>query len=147
MLPVTSAPKTASSSPPPEPSSARQGGSETILLVEDDAQIRGVTQLILERLGYQVLVASGADAALSLARENVERIDLLLTDVVMPGMSGPLLADRFGSVCPSVPVLYMSGHTDDAIVQHGVLNAGIDFLHKPVTPESLSRKVREVLDR
>ena len=104
-----------------------------------------VTKL-LQRLGYTVLVAGNADRAIQLFEENPS-IDLLLTDVVMPGVSGPELTRLLVERRPSLKVIYMSGYTDEAIVHHGVLDPGIDFLHKPFTSEELGRKIRDVLDR
>jgi len=121
-------------------------GSETILLVEDEEQVRAVARDILERKGYRVLVADDASHALRLAAQADVVIDLLLSDVVMPQMSGAELAKRLATLRPRVKVLCMSGYTDDSIVRHGVLESQIAYLQKPFTPESLARKVRGVLD-
>jgi signal transduction histidine kinase len=122
-------------------------GAETILLVEDAELVRNLARQVLEGAGYRVLEAASAEAAIDLCeRSNGDRIDLLLTDVVMPGMSGNEMSRILLSKQPGMPVLYMSGYTDDAIVQHGVLEAGINFLQKPFTPGALALKVREVLD-
>jgi signal transduction histidine kinase len=124
-----------------------EGGSETILLVEDAEWVRTLARQVLESAGYRVLEAGNADAAIKLCDSiNGDRIDLLLTDVVMPGMSGNDMSRILLAKHPGMPVLYMSGYTDDAIVQHGVLEAGINFLQKPFTPAALASKVREVLD-
>jgi PAS domain S-box-containing protein len=123
-----------------------QGGSETVLLCEDAAAVRAVSRTILERYGYLVLEAPSGQAALDLAAKRSGPIDLLVTDVVMPEMSGKQLADGFTALRPQSHVLFMSGYTDDAIVRHGVLQAGIAYLQKPFSPEGLARKVREVLD-
>ena len=124
-----------------------EGGSETILLVEDAEWVRTLARQVLESAGYRVLEAGNADAAIKLFESiNGDRIDLLLTDVVMPGMSGNDMSRILLAKHPGMPVLYMSGYTDDAIVQHGVLEAGINFLQKPFTPAALALKVREVLD-
>jgi two-component system, cell cycle sensor histidine kinase and response regulator CckA len=120
-------------------------GSETILLVEDDDQVRLATSGILRQSGYQVLEARSAGEALLQAEKN-STIDLLLTDVVMPQMSGPELAKRIAAHRPKMKVLCMSGYTDDSIVRHGVLDAATSFLQKPITMASLTAKVREVLD-
>lgn len=97
--------------------------------------------------GSQVLEAGSAEAAIKLCEKiNGDKIDLLLTDVVMPGMSGNDMSKVLLTKQPGMPVLYMSGYTDDAIVQHGVLEAGINFLQKPFSPGALASKVREVLD-
>lgn len=122
-------------------------GSETILLVEDAELVRNLARQVLETAGYRVLVAANAEAAIDLCEKiNGDRIDLLLTDVVMPGMSGNEMSRILVAKQPDLPVLYMSGYTDEAIVQHGVLEAGINFLQKPFTPGALTSKVREVLD-
>jgi CheY-like chemotaxis protein len=122
-------------------------GSETILLVEDAELVRNLARQVLEGAGYRVLEAASAEAAIDLCGQiNGDKIDLLLTDVVMPGMSGNEMSRVLLAKQPDMPVLYMSGYTDDAIVQHGVLEAGINFLQKPFTPGALALKVREVLD-
>jgi two-component system, cell cycle sensor histidine kinase and response regulator CckA len=121
-------------------------GTETILLTEDAPALRGTARQILERYGYNVLEAPNGKEALTLASSRPGPIHLLLTDVVMPGMSGRELAERFTAQRPEVKVLYMSGYTDDAVVRHGVLRPGIAYLQKPFTPDALARKVREVLD-
>jgi two-component system, cell cycle sensor histidine kinase and response regulator CckA len=120
--------------------------SETILLCEDQEQVRRVTARILTTLGYDVVVAGGGQEALLLAEACHGPIDLLLTDVVMPGMSGPSLARRLAVSHPGMKVLYLSGHTDEYIVRHHGLEPGIALLQKPFTTEILSRKIREVLD-
>ncbi len=127
-----------------EPKTLR--GTETILLVEDEEQVRAIVQSFLRRQGYSVIPAQNAGEALLLCESREERIDLLLTDVVMPQMSGPELARRLARIRPEMKVLCMSGYTDDSIVRHGVLDTGVAFIQKPVTPALLSRKVREVLD-
>jgi PAS domain S-box-containing protein len=120
-------------------------GSETVLLVEDEEAVRNLTRKVLETHGYAVLPAAGGQEALRLASEYDGPIHLLLTDVVMPTMSGRELAGRLASVREETKVLYVSGYTDDTIVHHGVLEPGIAFLQKPFTPEALVRKLREVL--
>jgi two-component system cell cycle sensor histidine kinase/response regulator CckA len=121
-------------------------GSETILLVEDEEQLRKLARGILKKNGYHVLDAKDAADALAVRDRFSGRIDLLLTDVVMPGMSGRELAERFVVAHPQIRVLFMSGYTADTVVHHGVLDAGIAYLQKPLTPETLTRKVRQVLD-
>ena len=121
------------------------GGTETILLVEDEPQVRAVVRRTLERGGYAVIVAQDPNEAVRVA-EAAGPIDLLLTDVVMPYMNGRELAERVRSRRPGVRVLFTSGYTDDAILRHGVLDEGVPFLQKPITPASLMRSVRETLD-
>jgi two-component system, cell cycle sensor histidine kinase and response regulator CckA len=122
-------------------------GNETILLVEDEEQVRAVASGILSRAGYKVDEVRTAGEALLHCEQHPEAIHLLLTDVVMPQMSGPELAKRLAPSRPEMRVLCMSGYTDDSIVRHGVLEASFAFLQKPLTPDALRRKVREVLDR
>ncbi len=129
-----------------QPVPTRLEGTETVLLVEDEPQVRGVVRTMLEGAGYRVLDADGPGDALLLSEQHPSRIDLLLTDVVMPHLSGAQLADRLVKVRPDLKVLYMSGYTDQAIVRHGVLEPGVEFLGKPIRPESLLRRVRTVLD-
>jgi two-component system, cell cycle sensor histidine kinase and response regulator CckA len=122
------------------------GGSETVLLVEDDHTVRGLAGEMLEMNGYTVLVARDGREALDLVRRQRRSIHLLLTDVVMPQMSGRELAEGIASIHPGIRVLYMSGYTDGVIAHHGVLEAGVAYLQKPFTADFLARKVREVLD-
>jgi two-component system cell cycle sensor histidine kinase/response regulator CckA len=131
---------------PAPPRLAWPGGTETILLVEDQDEVRAVTRAVLSRHGYTVLEASGGEGALQIALDHDVSIDLLLTDVIMPGMSGGDLARRILADRPRLGVLFASGYTDDAIMHHGVLDSGVFFIQKPFTPESLLRKAREVLD-
>jgi two-component system cell cycle sensor histidine kinase/response regulator CckA len=121
-------------------------GSETILLVEDEDQVRGVALRILRRHGYSVLDARNAGEALLLCEKHKGKIDLLLTDVVMPRVSGPELAQRLSTARPEMKVLCMSGYTDSGIVSNGMLAADVAYLQKPITPATLTRKVREVLE-
>ena len=121
-------------------------GTETVLVVEDAEGLRELTRRLLERMGYTVLIAGNADEAV-LEFERNPSIDVILTDVVMPGASGPELITRLVERRPALKVIYMSGYTEDAIVHHGVLKPGIAFLHKPFSSEALGRKLREALDR
>src|SRR5437588_7777056 len=122
------------------------GGTETVLLVEDAAAVRAVAKQVLERLGYTVLEAPNGQAALHLAQQHRGEIHMLLTDVVMPRVSGRELAEQLARVRPDTRVLYASGYTDDSVVRHGILESGTAYLQKPFSPESLARKVRDVLD-
>jgi CheY-like chemotaxis protein len=121
-------------------------GHETVLLVEDESAVRLVAMLVLEAQGYTVLEAPGAEEALRLVAEHPGRIDLMLTDVVMPEMNGRELADNVIRDREGIKVLFMSGYTDDAVFRHGLLYRDVAFLQKPFTPTSLAKKVREVLD-
>jgi PAS domain S-box-containing protein len=125
---------------------ARATGTEIILLAEDEAAVRAVARQSLERHGYTVLEAASGEAALDLAQRYAGRIHLLLTDVVMPGMSGRALALRFAALRPDMRTIYMSGYTDEAIARHGVLEPGVTYVQKPFSPGALARKVRDVLD-
>jgi signal transduction histidine kinase/ActR/RegA family two-component response regulator len=128
-----------------EPRTGRRG-FEVILLVEDDEQVRAVARGILVKNGYHVIEARNAGEALLHSETHPGTIHLLLSDVVMPQMSGPELAKRLAGARPDMSVLCMSGYTDDSIVRHGVLDSRFAFLQKPITPEALTSKVREVLD-
>ncbi len=130
----------------PSRPASQAGGVETILMVEDEEVVRQVTRKILETKGYKVLEAAGGPAALALSEQHRGAIQLLLTDVLMPEMSGKDLAKRLALRRPETRVLFMSGHTENAIVHHGVLKPGIAFIQKPFRLEALVHKVREVLD-
>ncbi len=121
-------------------------GVETILLVEDDDMVRRMTREVLEISGYTVLEAATGGEAVRFCEHHAESIQLLLTDVVMPQLSGKELADGLTLVRPEMKVLFMSGYTDEAIVHHGVLKEGTAFIQKPFTSSALARKVREILD-
>jgi signal transduction histidine kinase/CheY-like chemotaxis protein len=121
-------------------------GSETVLLVEDDRTVRLLASEMLQMNGYKVLKARSGREALDLVRRHGHPIHLLLTDVVMPQMSGRQLAEGIAGIHPGIRVLYMSGYTDGVIGHHGVLDAGVAYLQKPFTADLLARKVREVLD-
>jgi CheY-like chemotaxis protein len=122
------------------------GGKETILVVEDEETLRGVARRILDASGYTVLLAANGECALQTSADYAGPIHLLLTDVVMPRMNGRVLAEQLLQTRPEMKVIYMSGYTDDAIVHHGVLDAGAHFINKPVGVAELTRRVREVLD-
>jgi CheY-like chemotaxis protein len=128
----------------PQPLTVR--GWETILLVEDAEPLRKLAHMFLRNNGYHVLAAVDGSEALQVARQSAGPIHLLLTDVVMPGINGRVLAERLAPRHPAMKVLYMSGYTDSFIAGHGVLEAGTHLLHKPFTEEALARKVRELLD-
>jgi two-component system, cell cycle sensor histidine kinase and response regulator CckA len=130
---------------PTPPVSVR--GSQTILLVEDEELVRHLVEKVLKANGYTVLVAASGPDAERVATQHAGPIQLLMTDVVLPGLNGRQVAERLTAARPGIRVLYLSGYTDDAIVRHGVLEPGVAFLQKPFSPAVLGRKVREVLDR
>ena len=136
---------------PPRPVEAEQPkparGSETVLLVEDEESVLSLGRIILERLGYTVLAALSPTEALVLAGRHGERIDLLITDVVMPGMNGRQLYERIAAMWPGIGVLFISGYTSEAIACNGEIEAGAGFLQKPFTAGTLAAVVREMLDR
>jgi CheY-like chemotaxis protein len=129
---------------PAEPASR---GSETVLVVEDETSVRMVAVGNLRKAGYRVLEARDGEEALQVAGAHPGPIHLLLTDVLMPGIHGPALAKSLKRERPAVRVLYMSGHADDALLHHGLPEAGLSFLEKPFTRKELTNKVREILDR
>jgi CheY-like chemotaxis protein len=125
---------------------AAHDGSETVLVAEDEPLVRAVTREILTRRGYTVLAAEDGPSAIAAVRHHGGPIDLLVTDVVMPGMSGPELAALLGAERPALRVLFTSGYADHEVLGRGVSTDGLAFVPKPFTPEGLARRVREVLD-
>jgi len=130
-----------------KPSKAISTGSGTILVVEDDNRVRNLVKKILMTTGYQVLEAQNSESALEVSKGYKGTIHLMLTDVILPGINGLELAKMLEPQRPDMKVLYMTGYTDDSIAHYGVPESGIDLLDKPFSPEALSGKVREVLDR
>jgi two-component system, cell cycle sensor histidine kinase and response regulator CckA len=130
----------------PETEAPLRGGSETILLVDDAAPLRGLTRLLLEGCGYTVLDTGEPVAAISMAAQHKGPLPLMITDVVMPGLSGPVLAEKLGAARPEMRVLYTSGYADDEVARHGMIGSECAFLEKPFTRDALVRKVRELLD-
>ncbi|MCU1267054.1 MAG: domain S-box-containing protein [Acidobacteria bacterium] len=127
-------------------SPAVRGGVETILLVEDDESVRQLAVETLESYGYVVIAAAGGEEGLRICSERKGNIDLMITDVVMPRMSGRELAEQLAAIRPEARVLYMSGYTDDAIIRHGILEQNMPFIQKPFLPDALALKARELLD-
>ncbi|MCX5884198.1 MAG: response regulator, partial [Deltaproteobacteria bacterium] len=121
-------------------------GHETILLVEDEKAILTMASMVLERLGYTVLTASAPSQAIRISESYSSRIDLLMTDVVMPEMNGRDLAEKLLHLYPNLKCLYMSGYTANAIAHHGVLDKGVHFIPKPFSKMDLATKLREVLE-
>jgi len=121
-------------------------GTETVLLVEDEDGVRSVLSSILRKFGYQVLQARGGKEAIAICERPGQNIDILMTDVVMPEMGGRQLAEHVHALRPRVPILYLSGYIDDALLRHGVLEDGSFFLRKPVAPNVLALKLRQILD-
>jgi PAS domain S-box-containing protein len=122
------------------------GGSETVLLVEDEDMVRKLARELLAEGGYTVLEANGGEEAIHLGKEHTARIDLLITDVVMPKLSGKEVAEQLRAIHPETRVLFMSGYTDEAIVHHGIVDSGIAFIQKPFSERALAQKIRDVLD-
>jgi two-component system, cell cycle sensor histidine kinase and response regulator CckA len=126
---------------------ASQRGTETVLVVEDEESVRKLTSHVLRRHGYQVIEAANAGEALLACEQHPSPIPLLITDIVMPGMSGPELAERLRALHPEMKMLFTSGYTDAAVVEHGLSTQTMAFIQKPFSPAELARKVRDVLDR
>jgi CheY-like chemotaxis protein len=122
------------------------GGSETVLVVEDEPLVRELARRSLARHGYVVLEAAGPAEALEVCASHRGRIDVLLSDVVMPGLSGPELAREVVALRPEIRTLFMSGYTDEALAQHGVLEADVAFIEKPFTPKALAQRVRDLVE-
>jgi CheY-like chemotaxis protein len=131
----------------PPTSSLSGESSETILLVEDEASVRLITRRFLQERGYSILEASEAEEALRLCQEYTGQIDLLITDVVMPKLSGPELAKRLANLYPNLKILYISGYANEELREHQAQNVASLLLEKPFSLETLTRRVREILDR
>jgi CheY-like chemotaxis protein len=131
---------------PTRPASELRGGSETILVVEDEDVVRALACRGLREQGYTVLEAKHGREALDRVEQDGTRVDLVISDVVMPELSGRELGTRLAVLRPELPVLYMSGYTGEDVIQRGLLEPGVPFQQKPFTPEGLARKVREMLD-
>jgi CheY-like chemotaxis protein len=126
--------------------SASRGGSEVILLAEDEPAVRELARSLLTRSGYTVLAAPTGEEAVRISASHAGPVHLLVTDVIMPGMNGRVLAERLQAERPGLRVLYMTGYTDDAVVRHGVLDATVALLQKPFTHEAMIARVRQLLD-
>ena len=122
------------------------GGNETILIVEDEMSVRNLIQKTLQKLGYHLMTAADGEEAMKIIRDHPETIHLLLTDVVMPNMSGKELSEKIGMFHSETTICFMSGYTDDAVLRHGILNESVHFIQKPFTPHSLAKKIRKILD-
>jgi CheY-like chemotaxis protein len=123
-----------------------RGGTETILLVEDNLIVGNVARRLLQKCGYAVIMARNGEEAVALCKENAERLHLLVTDIVMPGMSGVDLAQEVKKIAPTVPVLFMSGYSDDVLARHHISQEGIAFIEKAHLANNLSYRVRQLLD-
>jgi CheY-like chemotaxis protein len=122
-------------------------GTETVLVVEDDGSVREVAVNILRMQGYKVLEATGGEEALIICEKEKNPIHLILTDILMPHMTGPQLIRQLKQVRQDLKVLYMTGYTDESVVHQGILEKGVKLIHKPFTIKKMARKVREVLDK
>jgi two-component system, cell cycle sensor histidine kinase and response regulator CckA len=129
------------------PGALPRSRGETVLLVEDEPSVRAVTAILLKGLGYRVLEAASAEEALPLVRPGQDKIDLLITDLIMPGKSGMELSDTLRSRDPGLKVLFQSGYAGEAVLRQGNLKSEIAFLQKPFSVSALAWKVREVLDK
>jgi CheY-like chemotaxis protein len=129
------------------PSAPLPRGNETVLVVEDEEGVRKLVGSVLELSGYRVLEADSGEAAMEVSSTHEGEIQLLVTDVVMPKMSGRDLAQALVLLRPNIKVLFLSGYADRAVIEHGILDTGAAFMQKPFTPDALARKVREVLDK
>lgn len=129
----------------PSAKSASAKSTETILIVEDEEAVRNLLRLVLEADGYKVMATGDVDEAIQLCRQQRDKIDLLLTDVVLPKMGGPQLAEQIAAICPRTKIVYMSGYTDNAIIHRGILEAGAAFIEKPISPKMLLERIREYL--
>jgi len=123
-----------------------QGGSETILLVEDEKNIRVITSLILEKLGYKIILADKPESAMKISNEYEEEIDMLFTDVVLPGQNGTDLAKELEKTRPNMKQLFMSGYTANVVFQQDIITEEMNFLPKPFSRETLATKIRKILD-
>lgn len=142
-LPLAAQPESQPRCAKPQP--GRMQGSETVLVVEDQDDVRRLALSVLKKFGYQTLEARSGDDALLIAENHDGPIHLMLTDMVMPGMTGKRLAERLRPGRPEMKVVYMSGYTADVITRHGILEPGIEFIEKPFSPAALAQKVRMVL--
>jgi two-component system cell cycle sensor histidine kinase/response regulator CckA len=127
-------------------SSGSPSGGETVLLVDDEHALRRLTRRVLENSGYAVVEACDGIDALNVCASHEGLIDVLVTDVVMPGLGGPSLAEQISALYPQVKVLFVSGYTDDAVARHGIVRDEMAYLPKPFTPAALAEKIRQVLD-
>ncbi|MCJ7617805.1 MAG: response regulator [Desulfobacterales bacterium] len=126
--------------PPPK------GGAETVLVAEDDEVVRTITKTILDRFGYKVIEAVDGEDAVTKFKENKDTIDIVILDVIMPKKHGKMVYDEIKELCPEIKAIFTSGYTSDLIDKKGILEEGINFIQKPVLPNELLRKIREVLD-
>lgn len=129
-----------------EPAAKAQRAA-TILLVEDDPAVRAVAERSLRRWGYSVLSAEGGPEAIRFAQDHPEETDLLLTDIMMPGMNGLMVAEELSQIRPGIRIFFMSGYADQDLVRQGLLDPETHFLQKPFTPQELAGRVREILER